>query len=167
LDHELLDPTRPHLVCPASTLAQRATEWSVPTLERIDRAHSSQRWLLQSQAAGSYAYCVGYVENGRLRAVKNEDRASFALLADAPSLNQARLRSANHGGRGQNIFFEDGHVAFVTDVRLLPGDNPFRNRDGLAEAGTDRSDAVILPSLLPPLEARRLNHLHADARDTR
>ncbi|MCU0963217.1 MAG: hypothetical protein MUF48_24250 [Pirellulaceae bacterium] len=167
LDHQLLDPDRPHLVCPASTLAQRAAEWSVPTLERIDRAQSSQRWLLQSQAAGSYAYCVGYVENNQLQAVKNEGRAHFAILADTPSLSQAHPRSANHGGRGQNIFFEDGHVAFVIDARLLPGDDPFRNRNGLAEAGTDRADAVILPSLLPPLASRRASDHDPHARHAR
>lgn len=158
VEHQLLDPHQPHLVCPASALAQRVSEWSVPTLERIEQAHPGQRWLLQSQAAGSYAYCVGYVENNRLQAVRNAGRTNFALLSDAPSLSQAGPASTNHGGRGQNIFFEDGHVAFVTDARLLPGDDPFRNRHGLAEAGADRDDAVILPSLLPPLAARRLSH---------
>lgn len=158
---QLLDPRQPHLVCPASPLALRVAEWSVPTLARIDQAPPGQRWLLQNQAAGSYAYCVGYVENNRMQAVQNAGRAHFALLADAPSLSQAGPASTNHGGCGQNIFFEDGHVVFVTDARMLPGDDPFHNHHGLAEAGTDRDDAVILPSLLPPLAAHRLGDLDA------
>ena len=61
-------------------------------------------------------------------------------------------RSANHGGRGQNVLFEDGRCFFVTDMRVVPGgDDPWRNDDGFAEAGTAVDDSVVLPSGMRPI----------------
>jgi hypothetical protein len=117
----------------------------------IDQARGPRLRVLQGRAGGSYAYCVGYIENGHLRAVKNRSRAGYALLSDAPSFHLPDRRSANHGGRGQNIFYEDGRITFVTDLRVVPGDYPLLNWDGFAEAGVDCSDAVVLPSGSRPI----------------
>ncbi|MHB8971519.1 MAG: hypothetical protein ACYC3X_08425 [Pirellulaceae bacterium] len=146
LEHELLEPENPPLVCPGSELAAERDGWFLPTLLEIDQATGPRLRILQDRAGGSYAYCVGYLENGRLRAAQNQSRAGFALLSDAPSFHLPDRRSAHHGGRGQNIFYEDGHVTFVTDLRALPGDHPLLNWEGFAEAGVDCSDAVLLPS---------------------
>jgi len=149
--HELIGPQGAHVICPGSDLAVGDTNWSVPTLAEIDQAERSMLQYLQDRAGGSYAYSVGYLENGQLRAVKNLSRPNFALISDAPSNFLPDRRSANHGGRGQNVYFEDGHYAFVTDVRFVPGDDPWRNDEGFAEAGIDRSDSVVLPSGMPPV----------------
>ncbi|MHB0957807.1 MAG: hypothetical protein ACYC6N_05955 [Pirellulaceae bacterium] len=146
LEHQLLRPDPPPLICPGSQLAVDAQHWSLPTLQEIDEAEGARLRFLQNRAGGSYAYCVGYLENGHLRAAKNQGRANFALLSDAPSFYLPDRRSANHGGRGQNIFYEDGHIAFVTDLRMVPGDHPLRNWDGFAEAGVHFDDSVLLPS---------------------
>jgi hypothetical protein len=146
LEHQLLPPKSPPLICPGSELAAQADLWSLPDLQEIDHAEGRRLVWLQNRAGGSYAYCVGYLENGRLRAVRNEGRANYALLSDAPSFFLPDRRSAHHGGRGQNILYEDGHITFVTDLHRIPGDHPLRNREGFAEAGVDSSDAVVLPS---------------------
>ncbi len=146
LEHQLLPPKSPPLICPGSELAAQADLWSLPDLQEIDQAEGRRLIWLQNRAGGSYAYCVGYLENGRLRTVRNQGRATYALLSDAPSFFLPDRRSAHHGGRGQNILYEDGHITFVTDLHQVPGDHPLRNREGFAEAGVDSSDAVILPS---------------------
>ncbi len=151
LEHQLLPPKSPPLICPGSALATQANDWSLPDLQEIDQAEGRRLVFLQNQAGGSYAYCVGYLENGRLRAVQNKGRATYALLSDSPSLFLPDRRSAHHGGRGQNILYEDGHIAFVTDLHVVPGDHPLRNWEGFAETGVDSSDAVVLPSGSPPV----------------
>ena len=150
----MIGPDGSRVICPGSELAAELaasdTRWSVPTLKEIDRAEHSALARLQDRAGGSYAYNVGYVEDRRMQAVRNLSRPNYALLSDAPSLYLPDRRSANHGGRGQNVYYEDGHYAFVTDVRFV-ADDPWRNHDGFAEAGTDRFDAVVLPSGMRPV----------------
>jgi hypothetical protein len=154
-EYEMVGPDSAQVVCPgsdlASELAVNDTSWSVPTLQEIDRAERFTLQRLQNRAGGSYAYCVGYLEDGRLQAVRNASRPNFALLSDAPSYYLPDRRSANHGGRGQNVYYEDGHYAFVTDVRFVAGDDPWRNREGFAEAGRDQFDSVVLPSGMRPV----------------
>lgn len=60
-------------------------------------------------------------------------------------------QSGPHEGRGFNLLYEDGHVAFVPvshDFGL--GDHPFVNRIGRVEAGLDPDDAALAPSVMPP-----------------
>jgi hypothetical protein len=60
-------------------------------------------------------------------------------------------QSGPHEGRGFNLLYEDGHVAFVPvghDFGL--GDHPFVNRVGRVEAGLDPDDAALAPSVMPP-----------------
>ncbi len=155
-EYEMIGPDGTQVVCPGSELATELavndTSWSVPTLQEIDRAERLALRQLQNRAGGSYAYCVGYLEDGRVQAVRNRSRANYALLSDAPSYYLPGRLSANHGGRGQNVYFEDGHYAFVTDLRFVAGaDDPLRNRDGFAEAGRDPFDSVVLPSGMRPI----------------
>ena len=158
LDRELISQYCPILICPGADVAEDSALGYVPSLREIDAASGEQLLALQNRAGGNYAYTVGYWERGRLRAARNRGRSNFALLLDAPSLYLPDRRSANHGGRGQNIFYEDGHITFVTDLRAVPGDDPLRNRDGFAEAGYDRDDSVVLPSSLRPIvESERLS----------
>jgi hypothetical protein len=151
LENELISPSDIILVCPSSELARRLTPWQVPTFEEIDRASRMSLIQLQESAGGSYAYNLGYVEDQKYRAVENQGRTHFALLSDAPSFHLPGRRSANHGGRGQNILYEDGHILFVSDPHLLRGDDPLRNRSGYLEAGLDYNDAVVAPSAMRPL----------------
>jgi hypothetical protein len=151
LENELISSTDAILVCPSSALARRLTPWQVPTFEQIDRTSRMSLVQLQEDAGGSYGYNIGYVEDQKYRAVENQGRTHFALLGDAPSFHLPGRRSANHGGRGQSILYEDGHVLFVCDPHLLRGDDPLRNRAGYLEAGQDYNDAVVAPSSTRPI----------------
>ncbi len=151
VEYKMIEPEWAQVICPGSDLAASEPSWSVPTLEEIDRAERpSVLERLQERAGGSYGYSVGYLDGTRLRAVRNLNRSNFALVSDAPSYYLPGRRSANHGGRGQNIYFEDGHYAFVTDVRAVP-DDPWRNDYGFAEAGNRPDDSVVLPSGMRPV----------------
>jgi hypothetical protein len=142
------------LLCPGSQMARETRDWRVPTLEEIDRAQGTELSLLQRVMGGSYGYPLGYLPDGRHCPPRNEGRVYFALMADAPSLHLEERRSSNHCGRGQNVLFEDGHVAFVIECRAAPRtDALFVNRFGFAEAGADKDDSVIAASYMPPLAA--------------
>ncbi len=137
------------IVCPSSTLAEQPVLVKLPTLEEIDQATGRSLVIIQRSIGGSYGYSLGVMTNGHYRAPKNLGRSNFALMADAPSLQSAGYRSANHGGRGDNILYEDGHIRYVVESRI-EGDDPFVNRLGWMEAGVDINDAVVAPSFTPP-----------------
>ncbi len=151
-DHHMIGGDTAALLCPGLEPRPDRESWSVPTLQQIDNATGPELDRLQQMAGGSYAYVIGYVdEQGNYQAIRNRNRPDFPILADAPSFHLAGRQSANHGGRGQNFFYEDGHVAFVSRLRQLVGDDPLRNRLGNAEYGLDSNDAVLLPSPMPPI----------------
>ena len=139
------------VLCPSSTVAAQCPDFEMPTLLEIDRAIGTELVMLHRRAGGSYAYSLGVVVAGQYRAARNEGRTHFVLMADSPSLRLAGYRSSNHGGRGQNFLYEDGHVRYVvecwSDTSL---DNPFENRLGWPEAGIDANDAVIGPTYASP-----------------
>ncbi|MEO8495726.1 MAG: hypothetical protein ABI614_11690 [Planctomycetota bacterium] len=143
----LTDESR--IICPSSAFAERAGVRVVSSLDEIDQASGRTLALLQRSIGGSYGYSLGVVVNGRHCAPRNLGRTHFALMADAPSLQLAGHRSTNHGGGGNNILYEDGHVDYVVESRS-DVDDPFVNRLGWMEAGVDVDDAVVAPSFSPP-----------------
>ena len=101
---------------------------------------------------GSYGYCLGHFRNGAYEGTRNRQRSGFAIVADAPSPDQPGHQSRNHGGRGQNVLFEDGHVVFLTCSKPNDSaDDIFVNDAGLVAAGLHENDAVIGPSDASPL----------------
>jgi hypothetical protein len=151
-------------VCPGSELAQQIDGWRVPTLQEVDQADDRLLSRLRRAMGGSYGYPLGYRIQDRCYSPRNEGRSFFALMSDAPSLHLAGRRSSNHCGRGQNVMFEDLHVEFVVDpVEVAPRNSLYVNREGVAEAGTDKDDFVIGGSATPPLLAPV--HLVSDAND--
>ncbi len=117
--------------------------------------------VAQQAVGGDYAYNLGVSERGQPRAPKYAGRSQFAILADAPALRTAqRLEQfVAHEGKGINIFYEDGHVQFVSadSLRWLilsnadAPDNPFENQLGAHELGVHPYDASLAPSDFPPL----------------
>jgi hypothetical protein len=137
--------------CPDSPLAD-AGGTRVPTLAELQAAGAEQAARLRQQMGGSYGYCLGYLDHGVLCATKNLNRADFALLADAPREERADRQSANHGGSGQNVLFEDGHVEFLATSRPAGRiDDIFANDDNLVAAGMHRDDSVIASSGVAPI----------------
>ena len=142
------------VVCPGSPLADDR-QFRIPSLDEL-RAVPVRQELdrLRSLMGGSYGYPLGFVENGRYQATRNLRRPFFALVADAPSSDLPGYQSLNHGGRGQNVLFEDFHVQFFTTPRLADrADHFFLNDTGEVAAGRHRDDAVIAPSAAAPLHS--------------
>jgi hypothetical protein len=137
------------LICPGSGLAARSAGWQLPSFEELDQARGRQLVSLQRAAGGSYGYTLGYLADGQYRAPRYEGRANFALMSDAPSLHLEGRRTEAHGGRGQNVLFEDNRVEFIVDC--VAYDALFVNREGFASAGLDENDSVIARSNTPPL----------------
>lgn len=140
-----------NVVCPSSTMAGEFRNFRMPTLVQIDEASGAALIVMQRQAGGSYAYSLGVVVDGQHRAVRNQGRTHYALMADAPNLRLPDYRSTNHGGRGQNFLYEDGHVQYVVQFWTdATQDHPFVNWLGWTEAGIGINDSVIAPSPSPP-----------------
>ena len=145
-----LDDNR-RVVCPNTSLAADG-RFRVPTLTELESASDRELTELRSTMGGSYGYSLGYVEDGRYHPTRNLARPYFALMADVPDATYPGFQSVNHGGRGQNVLYEDGHVRFLTSPRPAPDtDDVFVNDSGLVGAGSRRDDSVIAASSAVPL----------------
>jgi hypothetical protein len=118
----------------------------------LEKAAAVDLPRLRCVLGGSYGYCLGHLNNGAYEGTRNRQRRSFALVSDAPSPDQPGHQSRNHGGRGQNVLFEDGHVSFLTCSKPCNlSDDIFVNDEGRVAAGLHEDDAVIGPSDASPL----------------
>jgi hypothetical protein len=161
-DHGLLQEPS-WVICPSSSLAGQVNQLRLPGIDEVQSISPAKQAELFRAMGGSYGYNLGYVVDGRYQPTKNLQRSTFALMADAPNSESmrgrgpvvpAQLSSLNHGRRGQNVLFEDGHVEFLKKCTAdgCP-DDIFLNDDGQPTAGVHRNDAVIGPSHAHPLPA--------------
>jgi hypothetical protein len=134
----------------------------IPRSADVNAAQGAMLVTLQKTIGGDYAYPLGYVQNGKLhgiRRTRNQQRAQYVILADAPLGDVHRNFRAVHDG-GQNVLFEDGHAAFLA-TRFRPGvshDDYFVNDLGYVEAGVHAQDNVLGSSSTPPfLIVRNVN----------
>jgi hypothetical protein len=134
----------PHLaICPASSLADEAAIFEIPTADELESASEHALPALHRRMGGSYGFNLGYVQNGRYFSPRNLHRERFAVMADSPSA-EAPHRSVNHGACGQNVLFEDGHVQYLTTCRAHGcRDDFYTNEKGVVGPGVDMYDAVI------------------------
>lgn len=153
LEAGFLDDPR-YVFCPASP---RATELRrIPTIAELESAAEEQLAGLHQQMGGSYGYSLGHLHNGEYRGTRNQNRTHFALMSDAPCMDDPRSNSPNHGPCGHNVLFEDGRVQFLTTCRLLECDDElFVNADGKVAAGLHEDDSVIAPSPVRPMLSSR------------
>lgn len=155
LAEKQLLPEEQLLLCPSSQLvAQREAcdLFHLPCRQDLETASGAQLASLQKKMGGSYGYTLGYLEDGEYRSVRNQGRSNFAIMADTPSLDVEGRHSLNHGGCGQNVLYEDGHVKYVTSC--MPNDladHIYLNDDGLMAAGIHEQDSAIGSSHTAPL----------------
>ncbi|NIN08647.1 MAG: hypothetical protein GTO76_08335 [Planctomycetales bacterium] len=106
---------------------------------------------------GSYAYNLGYVTDGKYHtpSLGRRTRPFYAVMADAPCPRRGFAQSSNHAGNGQNVLFEDLHVAYLQTC-TVPGasEDFYHNDEGQLAAGTSIDDAVVGPSQVRPLAGR-------------
>ena len=144
-------------VCPSSALANDSGDFRIPDQAELMELDGKPLQLAQRKLGGSYGYAFGHLdENNQYRANVNRSRPRFAILSDAPSLHLEHRRSANHGGGGQNVLFEDNHVEYLKRCCASEelGDNVFLSDRGLVEAGRHYNDAVIGDSSSRPIVSR-------------
>ena len=132
-------------LCPSSTLAEEVNKFAVPSIAELEQQSGKELLTSHRKMGGSFGYAFGYDEDGKgYRANINHNRERFALLADAPSLHLKDRQSANHGGCGQNVLFEDGHAQYLNQCRADDvNDNVYLSDRGYVEAGRHWNDAVI------------------------
>ncbi|MCA9177211.1 MAG: hypothetical protein KDB14_22130 [Planctomycetales bacterium] len=145
VSHQML-PRSEALRCPSDD-----TEFFRVTLEQIELAEGDELEQLRKVALGSMGYNLGVFIDGQYQAPRNQGRARFVLMSEAPRFDGSGNRRPGNHGNGYNMLFEDQHVEFVVGENI-PGthDDPFHNRHGLIEAGIGPNDAVIGPSQTPP-----------------
>ncbi len=99
-----------------------------------------------------YAFTLGYRDGtGVYHAPWQMPASSCPILADSPPAEGDSGNSVNHGGRGQNVLFLDGHTRFVSQRSIGdPNDDIFLNRDNCVAAGKDQLDVVLGPSAARP-----------------
>ena len=131
------------LSCPANLAAQEQQQTQIPTLAELQAAKGAELARLRESMGGSYGYTLGYYRDGEYTGVRDQGRCDFAIMSDAPAASVAERDSTNHGSQGQNVLYEDGHVAFQTHCNEGCGDNFFLSQRGFVEAGLDEDDAVI------------------------
>jgi hypothetical protein len=145
------------VVCPAGELADRVNNGCVkvfvPSRDQYLAATGTERDRMRKYMAGDYAYSMGYRDTqGEIRQVRFSGERVVPLLADAPSSAIAGYQSANHGGCGQNVLFQDLSVKYCKQCKCQKKlDHWFLNDKGQPAAGIHENDMVLGPSNATPV----------------
>jgi hypothetical protein len=114
----------------------------IPDMTTLINANETEVDALLARNGGSFGYAHGYVDEDGYHTLRNRNRSTFIVLADAP--HDGTKESRNHGCGGQNVWYEDGHTEFLNCCRLKHvGDQIFQNRRGFVGAGIGPDDIVI------------------------
>lgn len=138
--------------CPSSArfdLNVADTDLEIPRMADFAAAQGPELRKLQEQAGGDYGYILGYLQNGKLQAVKNDNRRNYALVTDQPFCEAPPMHQhITH----RNVLFEFGGVrVFPLNLQEWNGDKFYENADGRVQAGVDKNDSVIGASATRPL----------------
>jgi hypothetical protein len=146
-------------VCPGSPLAEQR-DFRVPTLDELDLATPDELARIVPAMGGSYAYHIGFIEDGRYYGPRRLPDAYLILLGDMPDLDRPGGQSPNHDGRGQNLLRDGGEVVFWRTPQPPPGhDHVFVNDFGVVDAGQHRHDMVLgVGGSVPRLPGRASRH---------
>jgi prepilin-type processing-associated H-X9-DG protein len=135
--------------CPGKGLARPC-----PVSYEQAKAMSSADFLkIAPKLMSCYAYSLGYYdEAGNYHPPQHREGFDtlIPLMSDRPPYT-GQGNSLNHGGRGQNILFQDGHVTF-TPSRFLGSDDIFLNDKGHPGAGRGTRDNCLGQSTARPGE---------------
>jgi Protein of unknown function (DUF1559) len=137
------------LICPNTQLAEDVHSGKVlmrvPTREELANATPEELQALQKRMSGSFAYQFGYIGPDRkYHRVEYVGRGDAPMLADAPSFSVAGFQSANHGGCGQNVLYQDLSSRYCSNcVTENRGDHLYLNANGKPAAGRNAQDTVL------------------------
>ncbi len=129
--------------CPG-TGDMQACPWTLRDLQAMDPKQFRQH---VDALASCYAYSLGYQADGSVVGLRFDPAKPIArlpLMADCPAPNPSSGNSLNHGGKGQNVLFMDGHVEFCIERTVgVRGDDIFLNKAAQVAAGLDWTDSVL------------------------
>ncbi|WP_422929753.1 hypothetical protein [Singulisphaera sp. PoT] len=150
-DSELL-PDTAMLDCPCN--GTRHHSEPLPRLETLRELRTQSPDRYQNLVKWDYAYHAGYrQDSGKVGPVPASLSSRVPLLADQPPHEAGVIldgNSPNHGQRGQNVLFNDGHAAWHVTRRVSPLDSDlFLNEAHQARPGLDSRDAALVPSICP------------------
>jgi hypothetical protein len=140
------------VVCPGSKLADEVNrgDFRLPSLAELNRASGEQLTLYVRRMGGSYAFAIGYRENGQYRMLRLRPGVDFPLMSDSPDEHGKPV--GHHGGCGRNVLTVSGVINYIrTCCRPGTHDRLFTNDDGMLDAGVGRHDAVLGRSEIGPL----------------
>jgi hypothetical protein len=145
-----------YTVCPG-VASRRQQAIHIPSCAQLRSATLPEVAELRRVMNGDYGYHLPCVVNGRYVAVRDQNRHTFAIMADAPSPSLDGQPSGNHGSQVQNVLFEDGTVRCfkwedLSALYLILGDYPFLNEDKEVAPGKHAQDAVIAPANARPVQ---------------
>lgn len=119
----------------------------IPTMTELEGASKDQARKLLRHAGGSYGYTLGHMDSdGVYHPTQRRGRTNFPIMSDAPCPKLGYGQSSNHGGYGQNVLYDDGHVRYTTTSHQIDGTTDpdfFHNDAGEVAAGNHVNDAVI------------------------
>jgi len=130
------------VLCPDSELSRRGG-FRIPSLAELNESVGTPRFEeLVRTMGGDYGYTLGHRDaDGVLQPNRNQRRARFPIMADAP--DDCLEKSSNHPDGTHHVLFEDGHVRSLRPHAMHRDDHLYRNRHGEVGAGVDPHDAVI------------------------
>ncbi|HZZ28183.1 MAG TPA: hypothetical protein VFE46_09280 [Pirellulales bacterium] len=134
------------LICPSSSDAD-SSKFRVPTVEQVEAMDAALLSQMLPQLSGSYGGPVGYMQDGKYKLQRKQERPNVGVFGDRPGMNGTN--SPNHGGSGQNVLFDDLHTGYLTTPTLPSGDNIYTNADQEVGPGRGPDDTVIGPAPLP------------------
>ena len=141
-----------HCPCRGSHHRMSLPPGSMTVAELRERAPEQYHQLLLQN---DYAYHLGFrTQTGEPGPVPMLLPSRIPLVADQPAHEDYRRildgNSPNHGGRGQNVLFSDGHVLWHATRRLGPDDaDMFLNAEQQIGPGVNFMDAALGASLVP------------------
>jgi hypothetical protein len=136
-------PSGNSLVCPSSPEAD-AGQFHSLTAEDVKAMNDARLAQMLPQLSPSYGMTMGYLQDGKYKVQRNQNREKFAVISDNPGPNGTN--SPNHGGRGTNVLWDDFHTSFLTSPEVGPnGDNIFINDNHEVAPGLTPNDAVVVP----------------------
>jgi prepilin-type processing-associated H-X9-DG protein len=124
---------------------------SVRELEELYEKQSFDEFRAEARKlVVGYAYSLGYCDEAGHHGLRSDSGDSLPIVADR--LEDLRQRSsANHGGRGQNVLYLDGHVEWRTNRNAgINLDDIFVNWENQVYAGRALQDTVLGPSDATP-----------------
>lgn len=135
------------LICAGRSVSQpQLSKWKgMPAPKEFELAETmddERRHEFFRAISPSFGNYLGVLHGSTYVGQHNQQRSTFAIASDTPSRTLQDLMSVNHGGKIQNVLWEDGHVQTMAGCRI-DQDQIFLNSEGVIGAGVGDADSVI------------------------